>query len=185
MALTEIRTITRVRHPERVVMANSREMACTFKTCHENITDIIDTMFDKTRHELPLHSKLGKMFEFVDIVDSGGKEQVSYYMNKDGFVLVMMKLTGNGNLESTSLFWVLEYLAAFNTLQEQLTKERYMEDYLANSPDSRLLISDILQNASMQGAKKLEAALTYYADYIPDRLHEIYRPDKKTVKRYT
>lgn len=183
MALVEIRTITRVRHPERVVMANSRSVAYHFNTCHENITDIIDVLYDKTLHDVPTRSKLNSMFEFISIVDSDGKEREDYYMNKDGFLLVMMKLTGNGKLEDINLFWVLEYLTAFNVLQEQLTKDRYMNDYLAGHPDSRLLISDILQNASMQGTKKLEAALIYYADYIPDRLHEIYKPEKK--KRYT
>lgn len=184
MALTEIRTVTRVRHPERVVMTSSRSVAYIFNTCHENITDIIETMFEKSRHELPVYAKLGRIFEPVSVVDNEGKEQVDYYMNKDGFLLVMMKLTGNGKLEKLNLFWVLEYLTAFNTQQEQLTKERYMDEYLANSPDSRLLVSDILQNASMQGAKKLEAALVYYADYIPDRLHEIYRPNQPK-RRYT
>lgn len=179
MALAEIRTITRVRHPERVVMTGSRNVAYVFATCHENITDIINTMFDKSRYDLPMYSKLGRMFEPVSIVDNDGNEQVEYYMNKDGFLLVMMKLTGNGNLEKLNMFWVVEYLAAFNLLQEQLIKERYMEEYQENHPDSRLLVRDILQNASMQGAKKLEAALVYYADYIPDRLHEIYRPNNK------
>lgn len=179
MALTEIRNVTRVRHPERVVMTSSRRVAYTFETCHENITDIIETMFDKARYELPLYSKLGRMFEAVSIVDSDGKEEVDYYMDKDGFLLVMMKLTGNGALEKYNLFWVVEYLVAFNLLQEQLTKERYMDEYLANAPTTRLLISDILSNASMQGTKKLEAALTYYADYIPDRLHEVYNPRGK------
>lgn len=182
MALTEIRTITRVRHPEEVVMASSRGVAYTFNTCHENITDIIDTIFNKTRHELPLYSKLTNMFECVSSVNNDGKEQVEYYMDKDGFLLVMMKLTGNGKLEENKLFWVLEYLSAFNLLQEQLIKDRYMDEYLANSPDRHLLIRDILQNASMQGAKKLEAALIYYSDYIPNRLYEIYRPNKKAAR---
>ena len=184
MALAEIRTITRVRHPERVVMTSSQSIAYTFDTCHENITDIIDTMFDKTRHEVPLYSKLGFMFEPVSTVDKDGDEQEVYYMNKDGFLLVMMKLTGNGKLEKLNLFWVLEYLAAFNLLQEELIKERYMDEYLAGHPDTRLMVRDILQNASMKGVEKLEAALIYYADYIPDRLHEIYKPEKKKT-RYT
>jgi len=183
MALTEIRYITRVRHPEKVVMTSSKEVAYIFNTCHENITDIIDTMFEKTRHELPVYSKLGHMFEFVDTVDKGGEQQTECYMNKDGFLLVMMKLTGNGILEKLNLFWVIEYLAAFNTQQEQLIKDQYMYEYLDNAPDRRLLISDILQNASMQGPKKLEAALTYYADYIPNSLHEIYRPERKKAAR--
>ena len=113
MALTEIRNVTRVRHPERVVMASSRNVAYIFETCHENITDIIESMFDKVRHELPLYAKLGRMFDAVSIVDKDGKEQVDYYMDKDGFLLVMMKLTGNGNLEKINMFWVIEYLAAF------------------------------------------------------------------------
>lgn len=183
MTLAEIRTITRVRHPERVVMASSRVVASTFNTCHENITEIIDTMFNKSRYEVALHSKLGCMFEAVSIVDKDGNEQIDYYMDKDGFLLVMMKLTGNGILEKLNLFWVVEYLIAFNVLQDQLIKERYMDEYLAGHPDTRLQIRDILQIASMKGAKNLEAALIYYSDYIPDRLHEIYRPDKK--KQYT
>lgn len=179
MALTEIRNVTRVRHPERVVMASSRNVAYIFETCHENITDIIESMFDKVRHELPLYAKLGRMFDAVSIVDKDGKEQVDYYMDKDGFLLVMMKLTGNGNLEKINMFWVIEYLAAFNLQQEQIIKERYLDEYLADAPDRRLMISDILSNASMQGTARLEAALTYYADYIPNGLHEIYKPVKK------
>ena len=187
MALTEIRYITRNRHPEKVVMASSRGVASTFNTNHEAITDIIGTLFNKTRQEVPLHMKLGRMFETVSIVDNAGKKQVDYYMNKDGFLLVMMKLTGNGNLEKLNLFWVVEYLNAFNSLQEQLIKNEYKEEYYDNAPDHCLLISDILSNASMQGTKKLEAALAYFEDYIPDRLHEIYNPFKesrKASKRY-
>ena len=184
MALTEIRYITRNRHPEKVVMASSRGVAYVFNTCHESITDIIEAMFDKTRHEVPLHSKLGKMFETASIVDDDGKEKIEYFMNKDGFLLVMMKLTGNGILEKLNLFWVVEYLAAFNLQQDQLIKDYYLEEYYDNAPDRHLLISDILSNASMQGSKKLEAALAYYADYIPDRLNEIYRPDKVVKQSY-
>lgn len=176
MALTEIRTITRIRHPERVVMANSRVMACVFKTHHENITDVIDTIFDKSRGEVAIHSKLGQMFEPVDVVSENGENTTDYYMNKDGFLLVMMKMACNGILESINLFWIIEYLTAFNQLQEQLIKDYYVHEYWENAPDRHMMVSDILQNASMQGAKKLEAALTYYADYIPDRLHEIYKP---------
>ena len=183
MALAEIRTVTRVRHPEKIVVTSSRGVACTFETHHENITDIIENMFEKTRYDVPLLSKLSCMFEAVNIVDENGNDKVDYYMNKDGFILVMMKLTGNGILEKTNLFWVVEYLAAFNQLQENLTKEQYKYEYLENSPERRLLIMDILQNASLQGPKKLEAALTYYADYIPDRLREIYRPDSRKNRK--
>ena len=177
MALTEIRNFRKYDHYEKVVAAGSRGVANVFATSHEIIKEIIETMHEKKRQDIDVYTQLLSMFSTSKYIDEKGNEQHEYYMTKDGFMLVMMKLTGNKDLEKNSLFWVLEYINAFNTLQEKIIKERYINEYTISHPDTRLQISQILHNASMQGAKRLEAALVYFADYIPDRLNEIYRPE--------
>lgn len=175
MALTEIRNIQKYDHYEKVVTAG--RVANVFATSHEIIKEIIENMLEKKKHDVAVYTKLISMFSNSKYIDDEGNEQCEYYMTKDGFILVMMKLTGNKDLEKNNLFWVLEYINAFNILQEKIIKERYMNEYTIAHPDTRLHISQILHNASMQGAKKLEAALVYFADYIPDRLNEIYKPE--------
>ena len=165
-------------HTEKMVVAGSRGVANVFDTSHDIIRDNIASLFKKTIHDISTNSALYGMYQPVEYIDQTGKEQTEYFMTKDGFLLVMMKLTGNGKLENVNLFWVLEYLAAFNKLQEKLIKEKYLDEYRAESPDTCNLVIDILENESRKGAKRLELALAYYADYIPEHTKEIYSARK-------
>ena len=55
------------------------------------------------------------MFQQVELPDSYGRMQKAYYMNRDGFSLLVMGFTGAEAIE-----WKLKYIEAFNAMEKKL-----------------------------------------------------------------
>lgn len=72
-------------------------------------TDIqqVGTMFEKTEYETPLNNGTGAV-----------RKSPMYIMNRDGFTLLAMGFTGQ-----KAVHFKLKYIAAFNTMEKQLTTQ--------------------------------------------------------------
>ncbi len=73
--------------------------------------------------EINSKSHLSKMFKKSFFKDSGGRSRPIYYMNRDGFSLLVMGFTGKEAIE-----WKLKYIEAFNRM-EQLLAQKQTEPY--------------------------------------------------------
>lgn len=91
------------------VVVNSRDVAEHFGKRRDHVLRDIEELI---RKDPP---KIGEMFHRVETPDSYGRMQKSYYMNRDGFSLLVMGFTGKEAIE-----WKLKYIEAFNEMEKKL-----------------------------------------------------------------
>lgn len=91
------------------VVVNSRDVAEHFSKRRDHVIRDIENLIKK---DVP---KIGAMFQQVELPDSYGRMQKAYYMNRDGFSLLVMGFTGAEAIE-----WKLKYIEAFNSMEKKL-----------------------------------------------------------------
>ena len=91
------------------VVVDSRSVAKNFNKEHRNVVRDIENLIQKDV------LKIEHMFQQVEIPDSYGRKQKTYYMNRDGFSLLVMGFTGAEAIE-----WKLKYIEAFNSMEKKL-----------------------------------------------------------------
>ena len=91
------------------VVVNSRDVAERFSKRRDHVIRDIENLIKK---DVP---KIGAMFQQVELPDSYGRMQKTYYMNRDGFSLLVMGFTGAEAIE-----WKLKYIEAFNAMEKKL-----------------------------------------------------------------
>lgn len=91
------------------VVVNSRDVAERFSKRRDHVIRDIENLIKK---DVP---KIGAMFQQVELPDSYGRMQKTYYMNRDGFSLLVMGFTGQEAME-----WKLKYIEAFNAMEKKL-----------------------------------------------------------------
>jgi len=95
-------------------VADSRVVAEIFGKRHDNFIQRIENIL-KNIKDTDLNFKDSILFVKKQYKDNSGKTNKYYEMSRDGFSLVVMGLTGNEALK-----WKLEYIKAFNILEEKL-----------------------------------------------------------------
>jgi len=91
------------------VVVDSKSVAENFGKSHRHVNRDIENLIQKDV------SKIGHMFYETETPDSYGRMQKSYYMNRDGFSLLVMGFTGKEAIE-----WKLKYIEAFNAMEKKL-----------------------------------------------------------------
>lgn len=91
------------------VVVNSRDVAEHFSKRRDHVIRDIENLINK---DVP---KIGAMFQQVELPDSYGRKQKTYYMNRDGFSLLVMGFTG-----AEAIGWKLKYIEAFNSMEKKL-----------------------------------------------------------------
>lgn len=91
------------------VVVDSKSVAENFGKSHRHVNRDIENLIQKDV------SKTGHMFYEAETPDSYGRMQKSYYMNRDGFSLLVMGFTGKEAIE-----WKLKYIEAFNEMEKKL-----------------------------------------------------------------
>ena len=104
--MNEIIKIDLVEVKNDQLVTDSRKVAESFGKEHKNviasIREILAADFSATR------------FFYETTFDNRGKEYPMYFMNRDGFSLLVMGFNGKN-----ALAWKLKYIAAFNTMEER------------------------------------------------------------------
>lgn len=91
------------------VVVNSRDVAAHFGKRRDHVIRDIENLIKK---DVP---KIGAMFQQVELPDSYGRKQKTYYMNRDGFSLLVMGFTGAEAIE-----WKLKYIEALTLWKRNL-----------------------------------------------------------------
>lgn len=91
------------------VVVDSKSVAENFGKSHRHVNRDIENLIQKDV------SKIGHMFYATETSDSYGRMQKTYYMNRDGFSLLVMGFTGKEAIE-----WKLKYIEAFNEMEKKL-----------------------------------------------------------------
>ncbi len=112
-----------------------------------------------------------EMFRKSSTLDSYGREQKIYYMNRDGFSLLVMGFSGKKALE-----WKLKYITAFNEMERILIQQRTMD-----WKDARLLgkqarreetdeIKELIAYAEGQGSTHASMMYVTYSKLVKKML---------------
>lgn len=93
---------------------NSKDVATHFKKTHAHLVETVRNLVSE-------NSETKTMF-FETFYEYRGKKFPMYWMNRDGFSLLVMGFTGKKALE-----WKLKYIAAFNAMERQLAERQTAE----------------------------------------------------------
>ena len=104
------------------LVTSSVTVAGNFEKRHDHVIRDIEVY----KKDVP---NFGEMFHKGTTQDSYGREQKVYFMNRDGFSLLVMGFRGQ-----KALSWKLKFLAAFNAMEEQLMKSMNPELPDFNNP---------------------------------------------------
>lgn len=107
-----MKELIQVKNDEAV--CTSLDVAEKFNKQHKHVLRDIENLLSN-------ESKFGlvKMFDKSTYTDSKGEKRPMYYINRDGFSLLVMGFTGKKALE-----WKLKYIEAFNTMERVLSEKR-------------------------------------------------------------
>lgn len=95
------------------VITTSRQVAEHFDKAHKTVLRSIHSL--TSAQNCANVSEVKNMFFETTESDTYGRQQKIYYMNRDGFSLLVMGFTGEKALE-----WKIKYINAFNEMEKEL-----------------------------------------------------------------
>ena len=128
-------------------VCDSLEIAEKFRKRHDRVIRAVENL----KKDVP---NFGEMFHRTLYEDSYKRKQPKYFMNRDGFSLLVMGFTGKKALE-----WKLNYIKAFNKM-EKLILEKQSKEWIATRYQGKLTrksetdtIKTLVGYAKEQGSK--------------------------------
>lgn len=106
----EVKELVQLTEKQQIVV-ESRQVAEDFEKKHKHVIEAIESY----QKDVP---NFRLMFEQTTYLDSYGRKQKQYLMNRDGFSLLAMGFTGKKALE-----WKLKYIDAFNRMESELNSD--------------------------------------------------------------
>lgn len=106
-------------------VVSSLMVAEHFHKRHNNVLRKIEELINdeaKNSKSTQLKNELSKMFAKSIYKDETGRPLPMYYMNRDGFSLLVMGFTGQAAME-----WKLKYIAAFNKMESIISERKTIE----------------------------------------------------------
>lgn len=140
-----------IKYQDSQMLVSSVEVAKNFNKKHKNVL--------KTIHELMgvAQNSASLFYETSYIHEQNKQEFPMYYMNRDGFSLLVMGFTGKEALE-----WKMKYIKAFNEMEQKLNNPEFLVqrtmEYLKNRCDALLLENKI----QSQQIAELQPKASYY-----------------------
>ncbi len=125
-------------------LTTSLKVAETFEKKHQHVLRDIDSLKKDV-------SNFGHMFEETSIKDSYGREQRAYFMNRDGFTLLVMGYTGKKALQ-----FKLKYIEAFNKMEKTIREQE-----LPQTPEERLALTMEVTNRLDKRVTNVEEKIDY------------------------
>ncbi|SET99495.1 phage regulatory protein, rha family [Enterococcus malodoratus] len=99
---------------DRQAVTTSLNLAESFEKEHKNVIQVIESKIQSAENSA--HYK--NMFALGSYVDSRGREQKMYYMNRDGWTFIAVGFTGR---KADS--FKLKYIEAFNKMEEHIKEQ--------------------------------------------------------------
>lgn len=131
-----------IMHDEQAVTTSLR-VAESFSKAHRNVLASIKKITAE-------FSAVKNMFAESTYVNKRGQEQPMYYMNRDGFSLLVMGFTGDAALQ-----FKIEYINAFNRMEQTITQS------LPQTPEEQLALTMQVANRLVGRVDKVEKDIAY------------------------
>ena len=158
------------------VVCDSLKVAEKFGKRHDNVLSSIRGLL-KNKDTEQMFTK-GKYTHHQN-----GQEYEMYYMNRDGFSLLVMGFTGDKALE-----WKISYIKAFNKMEE-LLREQTSQEWIIQRHHSKLtrheetnMIQKLVDYAKNQGSEHSEMLYMTYSK-LANRMTGISDRDKATAQQ--
>lgn len=128
---------------DQQALTTSLKVAKKFKKAHKNVLQSIKNLTAE-------NSAVKNMFAESTYVNGRGQEQPMYYMNRDGFTLLVMGFTGKDAMK-----FKLDYITAFNDM-EKLIRAKQQANYLPQTPEEKLALTMQVTNRLDKRVSKVE-----------------------------
>ena len=148
-------------------VVSSLMVAEHFHKRHDTVLRKIEQMINSgTENEGFTHRKnvVSKMFAKSVYKDDTGRPLPMYFMNRDGFSLLVMGFTGQAAME-----WKLKYIAAFNKMESVINERRTIEwqntrraGIIARKSETDV-IKQLAEYAKTQGSKHSQMLYMTYS----------------------
>lgn len=140
--MNELKDLVIMRNGKAVT--SSIEAAKIFGKRHDHVMRDINSL----KKDVP---NFGEMFFEAETTDSYGRNQRIYYMNRDGFSLLVMGYTGKKAMQ-----FKLKYIEAFNKMESYIRKQEAVKQ-LPQTPEGQirlLLESNVHMDERMTNAEE-------------------------------
>lgn len=117
------------------LVTDSLQVAEHFGKQHQHVIRAIEN--------LVVQNGTAKSFFFEATHENRGKQYKMYYMNRDGFSLLVMGFTGKAALE-----WKLKFLEAFNAMEKEIRKQQAVPKISPNPHYRTWMIKTAVKDAA-------------------------------------
>lgn len=139
---------------EELVIMHDKQAVTTSLKVAEVFSKAHRTVLATIRNLTAQNSAVGNMFAEGTYVNRQGHEQPMYYMNRDGFSLLVMGFTGEAALQ-----FKLKYIEAFNKMNEFIK-----EQSLPQTPEEQLALTMAVTNRLVGRVDKVEKDIKHIQD---------------------
>lgn len=139
---------------EELVIMHDKQAVTTSLKVAEVFSKAHRTVLATIRNLTAQNSAVGNMFAEGTYVNRQGHEQPMYYMNRDGFSLLVMGFTGEAALQ-----FKLKYIEAFNKMDEFIK-----EQSLPQTPEEQLALTMKVTNRLVGRVDKVEKDIKHIQD---------------------
>lgn len=140
-----------IKYQDNQMLVSSVEVAKNFNKKHKVVLNAIRELEGVAQNYASL------FYESSYIHEQNKQEFPMYYMNRDGFSLLVMGFTGKEALE-----WKMKYIKAFNEMEQKLNNPEFLVqrtmEYLKNRCDALLLENKV----QSQQIAELQPKASYY-----------------------
>lgn len=145
----------------RDAVCDSLDVAEHFGKRHKNMIQNIERLAENS-------ADVRALFKAQTYVDTYGREQKKYFMNRDGFSLLVMGFTGKQAIE-----WKMKYIAAFNRMEQLLAQKQtevcratraYQKSIRKQETDAIKCLVDYAQGQGSKNAERYYSILSELAD---------------------
>lgn len=142
-------------------VCDSLDVAEHFGKRHKNMIQNIERLAENS-------ADVRALFKAQTYVDTYGRKQKKYYMNRDGFSLLVMGFTGKQAIE-----WKMKYIAAFNRMEQLLAQKQtdvyrdtraYQKSIRKQETDAIKRLVDYAQGQGSKNAERYYSILSELAD---------------------
>lgn len=137
------------------VVVNSRDVAEHFSKRRDHVIRDIENLINK---DVP---KIGAMFQQVELPDSYGRKQKTYYMNRDGFSLLVMGFTGAEAIE-----WKLKYIEAFNSMEKKLKNPLALPNFSNPAEAARAWANEFEKRKQVEALNEANRPKVIFAEAV-------------------
>lgn len=138
-----------IKYENNQMLVSSLEVAKNFGKEHKNVLQTIGN--------LVAENSATKSMIYETSYQNRGRQYPMYYMNRDGFSLLVMGFTGKEALE-----WKMKYIQAFNEMEQKLNNPEFLVqrtmEYLKSRCDALLLENKV----QSQQIAELKPKASYY-----------------------